>query len=193
MVGDRIFPKCQTAKYAVSQGKRAMKRGGRFGGKSEYSLQLTEKQKMRFTYGLNERQFSRLVHEAHDNGGQNASTTLYQNLERRIDNIIFRLGIALSRAHARQMVSHGHVLVNGKRVSIPSYRVRMGDGVSVHAGSRTPVLLGALKERLVNQQLPEWLSLDTESLEARVRALPRLAETAVAFNIPAVLEFYSRA
>ncbi len=195
MVGDSIYPQCQTAKYAANAAAReGQKKGGkRFGGKSEYGTQLTEKQKARYTYGITERQFSNEVKNAHENGGKNAALFLWKSLENRLDNVVFRLGLASSRAAARQMVGHGHIKVNGTRVTIPSFKVSMGDVLSVRDGSRTSPLFATLKERAGAMTLPAWLALDAEKMEAKVMGEPVMGDAAISLNLPVVLEFYSRA
>jgi small subunit ribosomal protein S4 len=193
MVGDKIYPKCQTPKFAASQAKKVTKRKGRMGGKSEYGTQLIEKQKVRYTYGLNERQFSNEVKRAQSKSGAHAADTLYKNLEQRLDNVVFRLGLAPSRAAARQAVGHGHITVNGKKVSIPSYKARTGDTIGIRKGSEKAGMFRGLEERLKGYASPEWLTLDKTKLVGAVRGEPVRAKSLVSFDIPMVLEFYSRA
>jgi small subunit ribosomal protein S4 len=192
MVGDKIYPKCQTPKFAVSQGKKKT-RGGRMGGKSEYGTQLIEKQKVRFTYGLNERQFSNEVKKAHTKSGAHAADTLFKNLEKRLDNVVFRLGLASSRAAARQMVGHGHIVVNGKKVTIPSYTVKVGSVVQIRKGSENAGMFRGLGEKLKGYAAPDWLTVDKDKLSGTVRSEPVRAKALMSFDIPSVLEFYSRA
>lgn len=191
MVGDKIFPQCQTPKFAANQAGRTEKR--RMGGKSEYGSQLTEKQKARFTYGLSERQFSNEVKYAHENGGKNPSQMLLKSLESRLDNVVFRAGLATSRAAARQMVSHGHITVNGVRVTVPSIKVRANDVLAVRAGSRASSLFQNIKERTAGVTLPIWLQFDADALSVKVLGEPVVGDAALTLNLPAVLEFYSRA
>ncbi len=200
MVGDAIYPQCQTAKYAANASAREGNRAGgkagggkRFGGKSEYGVQLTEKQKARYTYGITERQFSNEVKSAHENGGKNAALFLWKSLESRLDNVVFRLGLASSRAAARQMVSHGHVTVNGVRVTVPSYKVALGEKIAIRDGSRASALFQNIKERTLGVAVPQWLSLDLDKLEANVLGEPIMGDAAISLNLPVVLEFYSRA
>ena len=192
MVGDKIYPKCQTPKFVVSQTKKKTK-GGRMGGKSEYGTQLIEKQKVRFTYGMNERQFSNEVKKAHSKSGAHAADTLFKNLETRLDNVVYRLGLASSRAAARQMVGHGHILVNGKKVTIPSYVVKIGSTIQVRKGSENAGMFRGLSEKLKGYVVPDWLTVDKDKLAGTVRGEPSRAKSLTSFDIPSVLEFYSRA
>lgn len=200
MVGDAIYPQCQTAKFAASSAAREGNRAGgkagggkRFGGKSEYGMQLTEKQKARYTYGITERQFSNEVKNAHENGGKNAALFLWKSLESRLDNVVFRLGLASSRAAARQMVSHGHITVDGTRVTTPSYKVAIGEKIAVRGGSRASTLFQNIKERTATVTVPAWLAADYDALEAKVLGEPVMGDAAISLNLPVVLEFYSRA
>lgn len=190
MVGDKIYPKCSSPKFASAQPKK-MKRGR--GGKSEFGAQLIEKQKVRYTYGLTERQFMNEVKRAHEHAGGSASDALYRSLELRLDNVVYRLGLAPTRAAARQMVGHGHIMVDGKKVTIPSAKVRTGSVIAIRAGSASVGMFQSLDERLKGYASPEWLSFDTAKRVGTVRGEPVRAQSLAAFNIPAVLEFYSRA
>lgn len=190
LVGDRIYPKTQTPKFAARLAARTEKRGR---GKSEFGTQLLEKQKVRYTYGVTEKQFSNTVKEAVRRGGTQAPALLFRMLETRLDNTVFRLGVAPSRTAARQMVSHGHITVNGRRVTIPSYHVRKGDVLSVRAGSRASALFQNLEEKRKGVTVPEWLRFDEATLEGTVLGEPGATFTDMSLNLPAVLEFYSRA
>ena len=193
-VGDRIFPQCQTPRYSASLAKRGVAkkgRGGGFGGKSDFGAQLTEKQKVRFAYGVTERQFSNYVKAAREKKEGSPATTLYQMLETRLDNVVYRLGFAASRRGARQMVSHGHITVNGRRVTIPSMTVGREDKISVRGGSRTSSLFANMNEKLKEYHSPSWLLLKGDTLEGEVVADPAVADAA-GMNLAAILEFYSR-
>jgi len=191
-VGDRVFGKCQGTKFTIS-GTERVRRGGKHpkGQASEYAQQLTEKQKARFTYGLTERQFSNYVAEAKKKPGHDHSVELYKRLESRIDNIIYRLGITNSRQAARQLVSHGHIIVNGTKTRVPSYLVRTGDKIGIRTGSRSKGPLTGLTEKLAGKNVPEWLSLDLEKGEAVVKGEPVFGQEGT-INFGAILEFYSR-
>lgn len=189
-LGSNIFEKCANPKFA----SREPLRRGRPKAKSEFGIQMIEKQKVRFTYGLRERQFANYVKEASEKMGVNPAERLYQNLETRLDNIVYRLGIAHTRAFARQMVSHGHITVNGRKVTIPSFAVRVGDVVAVRPESREKTLFRELVQKMEERggtQTPEWLSVDPAKLSGTIAGLP-VMDTASGFNITSVMEFYSR-
>lgn len=189
-LGERIYAKCQTPKFSGKVQKKGTVGGKKFGGKSDFGAQLLEKQRMRLTYGLNERQFSNLVKTARQEG-VSATVRLYQMLESRLDNVLFRMGLSPSRAAGRQMVSHGHVFVNGKRLNIPSYQVGTGDLISIRKESASKPLFSNLGEFLKEHQAPEWLKLDKNKLEAEVTKPPALDFT-LSPRLSSILEFYSR-
>lgn len=159
--------------------------------RSEYALQLTEKQKLRFIYGVLERQF-RIYYE---NAARKAGVTgevLLQMLELRIDNVVFRLGFAKTRDEAKQLVSHGHITVNGKKVSISSYQVKVGDVISFKEKSKTSSSIKKLVARIEERKVPSWLEADKDNLSGKVIALP--ARTDIDFDVKEqlVVEFYSK-
>lgn len=157
---------------------------------TEFALRLQEKQKLRLNYGVTERQLRRLVAEARTSATATGNK-LVELLERRLDNVVFRAGLARTIPGARQLVNHGHILVNGKRVDIPSYRVSKGEVVSVHERSKNMASIAAAKEIADGFQTP-WLEVDRATLTATVAALPD--ETAVLFPLKAqlVVEYYSQ-
>ncbi len=191
-LGAQVFDKTQTQKFQLSEARSGKKVGRRFGNKSEYSRQLLEKQKVRFSYYVSERQFKNYVKKAMDTTGANPSEALYMSLETRLDNTIYRMGFAPTRQAARQMVSHGHILLNGRRVKSPSFTVGKGDVVSVRGGSRTSSLFTDLAEKLKDFKSPEWFLFDTEKLEGTVVALPKYDKVLSHFDLSPVLEYYSR-
>ncbi len=195
-LGARIFPKTQTAKFTISGTERKTKGGKAGGGKgrrgmSEYGTQLIEKQKARYTYGVMEKQFRNYVKKAQDNRS-GPSASLYKMLEMRLDNIVFRLGLVPSRRFARQAVSHGHILVNGRRVTIPSYAAKVGDVVTVREQSKGNGIFRELAERTKTYELPTWLSFDGGKMEGVVKVDPVLGTTEGNLNFSSILEFYSR-
>lgn len=190
-LGATVFRKTQTQKYAIrSQKKQKQKRGGR-GGKSEYGKQMLEKQKARYSYGMSSGQFSRYAREALQTAGDNAKN-LVRLLESRLDNGVLRAGFAPTRAAARQMVSHGHITVNGKIVTVPSYRVKIGDIISIRGGSKNKGIFSKLDEELKNAQWPAWLKVDPAKREISITAEPSADENELLFDIRSVLEFYTR-
>jgi small subunit ribosomal protein S4 len=162
------------------------------GSVSEFGTQLREKQKVRYTYGLRERQFASYVKDASAAVGTNPVERLYANLESRLDNVAYRMGFAASRSIARQMVSHGHITVNGRRVTIPSYRVKPGDILAVREGSKGKGIFSGLTERLEKQRTPMWVSVDPAHLKGTVQTIPKATEGEVMFNLASIIEFYSR-
>ncbi len=187
-LGPGVFDKCQTPKFVASQAKKGMKKKGK--QLSDYGVQMLEKQRVRFSYGVSERQFRNYVDKAIDTKGTLATVTLFEKLEMRMDNVVYRLGLANTRSLARQMVSHGHFTVNGKRTKVPSHSVVIGDVVAVREGSRGKVLFLDLDKRLKAYATPTWLSFDIEKMAGTVKEKPK--QTTEILNIPAVLEFYSR-
>ncbi|MBO8156498.1 MAG: 30S ribosomal protein S4 [Bacillaceae bacterium] len=156
---------------------------------SEYGLQLQEKQKLRFMYGINERQFRRIFEDAGKMRGVHGENFLIL-LESRLDNLVYRLGLARTRRQARQLVNHGHITVDGSRVDIPSYRVKPGQTIGVREKSRD---LAVIKEAVeVNNFVPEYLSFDEEKLEGTFNRYPERSELPSEINEALVVEFYSR-
>ena len=158
---------------------------------SEYGLQLREKQKIKRTYGLLEKQFRSVFEKAERSKGITGSVLLSM-LERRLDNVAYRCGFANSRAEARQMVRHGHFKVNGTRVNIPSYLVNKGDTVEVTEKSRsTARIMGAL-EGVKRREIPQWLELEAATMKARIRDLPARDDITAPMEERLVVELYSK-
>ncbi|WP_044894488.1 30S ribosomal protein S4 [Bacillus alveayuensis] len=156
---------------------------------SEYGLQLQEKQKLRHMYGVNERQFRKTFEEAGKMAGKHGENFMIL-LESRLDNLVYRLGFARTRRQARQLVNHGHILVDGNRVDIPSYRVKPGQTISVREKSRN---LQVIKEALeANNFVPDYLTLDADKLEGTYTRLPERSELPAEINEALIVEFYSR-
>ena len=155
---------------------------------TEYGTQQREKQKVKFVYGVMEKQFYKLYEEATRKEGVTGELLL-QYLERRLDNVIYRLGFGGTRRQARQIVSHGHILINGKRVNIASYRVKQGDVITVKEDSKE---LALIKESVGQKTVPGWLSLEEGALTAKVLENP--GRDAVDFEVDEamIIEFYSR-
>ena len=155
---------------------------------TEYGTQLREKQKARFVYGVQEKQFHKLYEEATRKEGV-TGILLLQYLERRLDNVIYRLGFGATRRQARQIVSHGHILINGKRVNIASYRVKQGDVITVKENSKE---LAIIKESVGQKSVPGWLSLEEGALTAKVLENPGRDAVDFEINEAMIIEFYSR-
>ncbi|MFA6459444.1 MAG: 30S ribosomal protein S4 [Candidatus Paceibacterota bacterium] len=190
-LGAPVFKKTQTQKYAMrAQSKVKTSRGGR-GGKSEYGRQMLEKQKARYSYGVSGGQFTNYVKKALQATGDN-SKNLLRILEGRLDNTVLRAGFAPSRSAARQMVSHGHIMVNAKKVTIPSYSVRVGDKITIREGSKGKGIFTKLDQELENITSPAWIKLDKAKKEVSIEAEPSVDTTELLFDVRSVLEFYTR-
>ncbi len=191
-LGANIFEKCQTQKFTLSEAKKG---GGRKLKRkkmiSEYGSQLLEKQKLRFAYGIREGQLSRYVKEAMAKKGIDIAEDLYIRLETRLDNVIYRLGLASTRAMARQMVSHGHILLNNKKVTVPSCQVKKDDLITIRKGSENKSFFVDLKEKGKNATLVNWLNFDFQKKEGKMIGLPKLENEEI-FNFKSILEFYGR-
>jgi small subunit ribosomal protein S4 len=157
----------------------------------DYGLQLREKQKVRRVYGVLEKQFRNYYLEATHHSGVTGEYLL-RSLELRLDNVAFRLGMAPSRAAARQIVAHGHLAVNGVPSNVPSYRLKVGDRVEVRESHRNRELFKTVRETLSSHQPPDWLSLDPANLAGSVIAVPRRDQMPLEFNEQLVVEYYSR-
>ena len=191
-LGASIFEKTQTQKFAISaeRSEKNKKRGRR--GATEYGKQLLEKQKVRMTYGISERQFGNYVEEAMAAKDVTPAQALNRALELRLDNIVYRLGLAPTRRAARQMVSHGHITVNGVKTTIPSRRMRPGDRIAVREGSKNAALFAGFAERFMERPLAAWLSWNPKSMEGSIVTVPAADVIDPAGDLVAVLSFYSR-
>ena len=189
-LGAPIFEKTQTQKFELS-----LARGGRRVTRrpqtSDYKRQLVEKQKMRYTYGITEKQLRRYVNEAVERSNQPV-TLLMERLESRLDNVIYRLGLAKTRRLARQIASHGHILVNGKKMTIPSHRVKVGDQITIREGSKQTGLFVNLNETHEAAGVPAWLSFDVKKMSGSMKSTPIYNPAETLFDPEQVMEFYSR-
>jgi small subunit ribosomal protein S4 len=187
--GERCYTsKCAIEKRNLPPGQHGKARKAKMLG---YGLQLREKQKVKRTYGVLENQFRRYF-EAADRQRGITGETLLQLLERRLDNAIYRLGFATSRPQARQLVKHGHFLVNGKKVDIPSYQLRQGDVVTLRQSSeKSPAILHAMEE-VKGRGVPEWLALDAAAPSGRVVSLPTREQINLPVQEQLIVELYSK-
>lgn len=187
--GERCYsPKCAMERRPYPPGQHGQKRARR---PSDYAVRLREKQKLRRIYGISERQFRNLFEEASRKKGVTGSVFLGL-LESRLDNVVYRLGFAVSRRQARQLVRHGHITVNGRRVDLPSYRVRPGDEIAVAEKSRNLELIRQNLEAMKGRKVGPWLSLDVEGMKGKFLRLPDREDLALPMNEQLVIEFYSR-
>lgn len=159
--------------------------------RSEYSLQLMEKQKLRFIYGVLERQF-RLYYEKAARKSGVTGEVLLQMLELRLDNVVFRLGLAKTRDEAKQLVSHGHVIVNGNKVSISSYQVKVGDVIAFREKSKASSAIKKLVARIEERKVPAWLESDKDNFSGKVIALPARSDIDFDVKEQLVVEYYSK-
>ncbi len=186
--GDRCYSdKCAIVKRPYAPGQHGQQRKK----VSEYGLQLREKQKVRRVYGVQEKQFRRVFAEAERRGGV-AGENLLMLLETRLDNVVFRMGLAASRVEARQLIGHGHFTVNGKKVDIASYAVREGDVVAVKEKSRKSNKFVEIAEALANKTVPGWIEMDKENLTGKVVAMPSRDDIDIPITEQLVVELYSR-
>ncbi len=189
--GERCYsPKCAFERRPYPPGMHGPE--ARFQRRqSDYALQLREKQKVKRIYGVMERQFRRYFEEASRRKGVTGAMLL-TILETRLDNVVYRLGFADSRAQARQLVRHGHIEVNGRKVNIPSYRVKPGDIIKVRERSRKNAFFRERAELLPEKQVPDWLELDPVNMAGRVLTLPQRHHIDIPINEQLIVEFYSR-
>ena len=186
--GDRCYgDKCSFERRAYPPGQHGQRRGK----VSDYGIQLREKQKVKRTYGLLEMQFRSYFAKAERQKGI-TGTNLLVLLERRLDNIAYRLGFASSRNQARQMVRHNHFLINGRKVNIPSYLVKVGDVVQVREKSRKVAVIQEAMETVARRGLPEWLDLDKDNFAGSVKAFPTREDLTMPIQEQLIVELYSK-
>jgi small subunit ribosomal protein S4 len=187
--GERCYTeKCAIEKRNVAPGQHGKSRKAKLVG---YGLQLREKQKVKRIYGVLENQFRRYFEAAERQRGITGETLL-QLLERRLDNVVYRLGLASSRPQARQLVRHGHFLVNGRKVDVPSYSVRPGDVVSVRTTSaKNPAIQHAMEE-VKGRGIPEWLQFDAEKTAGAVKSVPTREQINLPIQEQLIVELYSK-
>lgn len=185
-LGVALFDKCQTGKFTLMRARVVGKKGPK--KPSDYAGQLTEKQKVRYYYNVSEKQFKNYVLKAAKSAAP--ARTLFELLENRLDNVVYRLGLVATRQAARQLVSHGHIVVNDRKVDIPSFQVSIGDQIAFREGSKTSRMFELSKERLVSYTAPGWLSLDALHVSAKVSGIPSGPDPIL--NFSSVIEFYSR-
>jgi small subunit ribosomal protein S4 len=188
-LGAGVYEKTQTQKFMLSQAKKS-KRGGRPRRPTDYGRQLIEKQKVRFMYGVQEKQFRNYVEKATHSKDVTPALRLFQLLESRLDNVAYRLGIAETRGGARQMTSHGHLIVNGKRTMVPSQQMKKGDVITLREGSKSTVLFQDLDKKMKNAQIPSWLNWNSKKMEGQIKGTPTEPDAFLDFQ--SVIEFYSR-
>ena len=186
--GDRCFSdKCSVERRNYPPGQHGQGRPKY----TDYGIQLREKQKVRRIYGVLEKQFRKYVHLAEQKKGVTGENLLLL-LESRLDNMVFRMGFAASRAEARQLVNHGHIQVNGRKVSIPSFLTKPGNAVEVREGSRSIAAIEESLKTVSRRGMPEWLKVDAENFKGVVKALPTREELPPTIKEQLIVEFYSK-
>jgi small subunit ribosomal protein S4 len=186
-----MTPKCSFERRSYPPGQHGREGQFRRGRASDYLLQLREKQKARRIYGVLERQFSRYFKRAQQQTGLTGNNLLIL-LESRLDNVIYRLGIGSSRAQARQLVQHGHIMLNGRKTNIPSALVEPGDVISIRPESGRKTYFRDLRQEYDDRQVPRWLAVNPSDLSARVVNLPTREDIDTTLNEQLVVEYYSR-
>ncbi len=196
--GDKLYLKgerCLSPKCAFERRPTAPGQQKRFGARrrrvSDRALQLQQKQRARFTYGIMERQFRRYYHQAIHRTGVTGET-LIRLLEQRLDNIVYRLGFAESRSQARQIVRHGHTLLNGRKMDIPSCSARVGDEITWSPKGKRTEFFKIMQEAMQGKEVPDWLGVDAATMTGRVIALPDVAQVGAKFDPAVIVEYYSR-
>lgn len=180
--------KCPVEKRNFAPGQHGRDRKAKIVG---YGLQLREKQKAKRIYFTQEGQFRNYFEKAAGTKGVTGEVLL-QQLERRLDNIVFRLGFAVARRQARQLVRHGHVAVNGRKVNIPSFQVSVGDEITIRENSKKLVILEGAKEFASHQPIPSWLEINRDNFSGRVLALPKREDINLPVNEQLIVELYSK-
>ena len=187
--GERcLSPKCAFEKRPSAPGQQKF---GRRRRASERALQLREKQRARFTYGIMEGQFRRYYRQAVRRAGVTGEN-LVRFLEQRLDNTVYRLGFGDSRAQARQIVRHGHILLNGRKTDIPSCAVKVGDEIAWSPKGKRTEISKVMQEGMQSKEVPDWLSVDAATMVGRVVALPDVAQVGAKFDPAVIVEYYSR-
>ena len=189
-LGSAVFEKTQTPKYVLNEQKKNKARRSR--PKSVYGQQLIEKQKVRFTYLLSEKQLSKYVKEVIHTKSKNQQEMLYEKLESRLDNIVLRSGFLKTRPHCKQAVSHGHFLVNGKKVNIPSIIIKKGDKISIREGSKNKNIFADIENSVKESTTPSWIKVNLKDLSIEMIAHPILNKIETHFDLQQVIEFYKR-
>jgi small subunit ribosomal protein S4 len=190
-LGPGVFEKCQTSKFVMSEARHAKNsKNKRPKALSGYATQFLEKQKVRFMYGISEKQFSNYINEAVAHKGIPSTEYLFELLESRLDNVVYRLGLAHTRRLSRQMVSHGHVTVNGKKTTVASQRIHVGDILAVREGSKKSTLFADMAKKMKEYTMPNWLTFNADTLSGKAEGKPKNIEGYLDLNT--VLEFYSR-
>ena len=190
-LGAGVSDKCQTQKFAISEARHAKAtKFKKHNNLSEFGGQLIEKQKIRYTYGISEKQLSNYIKDAINQKTVVPVDKFIEGLESRLDNVVYRIGFATTRSFARQTVSHGHFLVNDKKINIPSFQVKVGDIVAIRKGSEKKKIFSNLDKKFKDYHFPNWIQFNLGKMEAKITRKPQNDDAFLSFS--SVLEFYSR-
>ncbi len=191
-VGAPIYEKTQLPKFELRESRRGKKEMKHPRQKSDYGIQMLEKQKVRYTYNLLERQFVKYVRETMAKTNVSPTEELFRRLETRLDNVVYRAGFAPTRLAARQMVNHGHIMVNGERLSIPSYQTKLSDKVTIRPQSAKQPLFANIDAQIKNKTISSWLAVDADKKMITLQGAPKYDKVESGFNLATIFEFYSR-
>jgi small subunit ribosomal protein S4 len=189
-LGAPVFEKTQSQKFVASSAKKTKKSGPK--QKTDFGVQMNEKQKAKYSYLLTEKQFSNYVKKALATKGSDNAGQLFALLENRLDNVVLRAGFTHARALARQMVSHNHITVNGRTVNIPSFKVKIGDIIGIRAGSVAKTLFKDIETRLDAKVPPSWMKVTSKDSKVEIQGVPKADQGTMLFDLRSVIEFYSR-
>ncbi len=186
-----IFEKTQTQKYSLREERKNKKRS--FSKpKTDFGIQLNEKQKARMFYCVTEKQFAKYVKQSLAKKSSSPKANLLKSLEHRLDNVIWRAGILPTHLSARQAISHGHFLVNEKKVYVPSFSVKAGDRVTIREGSKNSKMFSELENRVIETKSPDWMSWDSKAKELSIKNESPANITDLLFDLGQVIEYYQR-
>jgi small subunit ribosomal protein S4 len=186
-----IFEKTQTQKYGLREERKNKKRSFNK-PKTDFGIQLTEKQKARMFYCVTEKQFAKYVKQALAKKASSPAVNLLKSLEHRLDNVVWRAGILSTHLYARQAVDHGHFLVNGKKVYVPSFSVKEGDKITIREGSKGSKMFSEMENKIVETKSPDWMSWDSKKKELSIKSGTFTEKSDLLFDLGQVIEYYQR-
>ncbi len=188
-LGSAVFEKTQTPKFILSEQKKKKKFSR---PKSNYALQLTEKQKVKFTYAITEKQLRKYINEIIDSKDKNPAESLFQKLESRLDSVILRSGMSKTRFQAKQAASHGHFMINGHKVTIPSIQITEKDEIKLKESKNESPLYLEFKDNFQNTNVPAWISVDPKNNSIKLQSAPKYNPIETHFDLLSVIQFFKR-
>lgn len=192
-LGAAVFEKTQSPKFALAeQKKNANNKKFQRGSRTTFAIQLIEKQRVKYTYGVSEKQLRNYVKEIITSKSSAPAEALYQKLEKRLDSVVLRSGLAKTRYQARQMVSHGHITINGKKVTIPSITVSEKTNISVKESKKDSPLYADFEERFKEITVPTWIVVDPKTMSISIKGEPTYNPTELAFDLQEVIQSFKR-